>query len=73
MPMKITARRMSKAVDRNFDEEDLSDCFDICFGEGERRVFVMVRGDHVEISANHGQIIVRPRAGNQVWIDREKF
>ncbi len=72
--MKITIRRMSKKVTRTFfDEEEIGDHFDIVFGEGQETISIMERDGHMEVSAADGQLIVRPRASNVVWIDCQRF
>jgi len=68
--MKIVASGLVPELERSVD---LTGCFDVRFGEGQETIIVSVSDGKVRVEAPHGQLIVRPRAGNVVWCSREPF
>lgn len=64
--MKTTMRFV--APNGDIVEKDITDVFDIIFGETANRITVRIQDGHVEVTANF-PIIVRPRAANVVWVD----
>jgi hypothetical protein len=67
--MKILARFLADVQPKaaKGSGRDISDCFDIQFGEGERAVTVSVRDGFVEVSSRQ-QVVVLPRAANTIQI-----
>lgn len=63
--MKITLR--TAGAGRLPDETDISDAFDIIFGEGEARIHASVVNDQLTLRCS-GRIVLEPMAANSVAV-----
>lgn len=59
--MKITVRNLGG------EDQDISDCYEVAFGEYPNRISVRVRANVVEVTAD-GQIAIQPRASNLIQV-----